>query len=56
MIWVTLVPKFEGAMEIKDYRPISMVGCVEKVIAKVLAQRINKVMGGLVGETQTAFV
>ena len=31
MIWVTLVPKFEGAMEIKDYRPISMVGCVEKV-------------------------
>ena len=56
MTWVTLIPKFEGAIEIKDYRPISMVGCVYKVIAKVLANRLRKVAGGLVGETQTTFV
>ena len=28
MTWVTLIPKFEGANEIKDYRPINMVGSV----------------------------
>ncbi|XP_072087269.1 uncharacterized protein [Arachis hypogaea] len=28
--WVALAPKFVGAKEIKDLRPISMVGCVYK--------------------------
>lgn len=53
--WATLIPKFEGAQEIKDYRPSSMVGCVYKMIAKVLANRLKIVMGQLVGETQSAF-
>ncbi|XP_015969771.1 uncharacterized protein LOC107493198 [Arachis duranensis] len=54
--WVALVPKFVGATEIKDLHPISMVGCVYKVISKVLVRRIRKVMPNLVGETQSAFV
>ncbi|XP_020967701.1 uncharacterized protein LOC107616438 [Arachis ipaensis] len=32
--WVTLVPKFIRAKEIKDFRLINMVGCVYKVISK----------------------
>lgn len=56
MTWVTLIPKFEGAMKIKDYRPISMVGCIYKVITKVLANRLRKVIGELVAETQTTFM
>nr|XP_025627922.1 uncharacterized protein LOC112721056 [Arachis hypogaea] len=54
--WVTLAPKFVGANEIKDFRPISMVGCVYKVISKVLVRRLRTVMPGLVGETYTIFV
>ncbi|XP_016206246.1 uncharacterized protein LOC107646584 [Arachis ipaensis] len=54
--WVALAPKFVGAKEIKDLRPISMVGCVYKVISKVLVRRMRSVMPGLVGETQSAFV
>ena len=34
----------------KDFKPISMIGRVYKVISKVLANRIRNVMGGLVGE------
>ena len=56
MTWVTLVVKFEGAQEIKDYRPIRMVGCVYKVIAKILTNRLSSVMAQLVGESQFAFV
>lgn len=56
MGWVALIPKIEGAVELKDYRPIGMVGCIYKIIAKILALRIKKVMPSLVGETQTAFV
>ncbi|XP_016207070.1 uncharacterized protein LOC107647514 [Arachis ipaensis] len=54
--WVTLVPKVEGAKEVKDFRPISIVGCLYKVISKVLVRRMRSVMPGLVGQTQTAFV
>ncbi|XP_052109895.1 uncharacterized protein LOC127741467 [Arachis duranensis] len=54
--WVALAPKFGGAKEIKDFRPISMVGCVYKVISKVLVRRMRAVMPEPVGETQSAFV
>ena len=56
MTWVTLIPKFEEAREMNEFKPISMVGCVYKVIAKIFAWRICNVMGGLVGEVQTAFI
>lgn len=54
--WVTLIPKIEGANELKDFRPISMVGYIYKIIAKILAIRIKKVMPSLVGETQSTFI
>lgn len=47
--WVTLIPKVDGAVDLKDFRPISMVGCIYKIIAKILALRIRKVMPSLVG-------
>ncbi|XP_025608135.1 uncharacterized protein [Arachis hypogaea] len=54
--WVALAPKFIGAKEIKDLRPISIVGCVYKVISKMVVRRMGPIMPGLVGETQSAFV
>ena len=51
MMWVTLALKFEGAQEIKDYKPISIVGCVYRVVAKIMANRLRGVMGALVGES-----
>ena len=48
--------KFVETKEIKDLRPINMVGCVYKVISKLLTQRMRCVMLGLVRESQSAFV
>ena len=42
--WVTLIPKKKSAVDIADFRPISMVGSIYKVIAKVLSKRLKKVM------------
>ena len=56
MMWVTLITKFEGASEMKDFRPISMVGCIYKVIAKILVRMLRGVMNDLVGESQLAFL
>ena len=54
--WVILVPKIEGAKEVNEFRPTSMVGSVYKVISKILANRLKKAMPKLVGETQSVFV
>ena len=56
MTWVTLIPKVEGAKEIKEFRPISMVRSVHKVISKILPNGLRNVIPKLVGETQSAFV
>ena len=39
--FVSLIPKKSEAMEIKDFRPISLVGGVNKILAKLLANRLR---------------
>jgi len=55
--WVTLIPKKKkDKMEISDFRPISLVGSLYKIIAKILSKRLKAVLPGLIGDAQTAFV
>lgn len=53
---ISLVPKADHAPGVSDYRPISCCNVFYKVIAKVLACRLSKVMGYLVDEAQATFV
>ena len=41
---------------LSDFRPISLVGSLYKVLAKVLANRLRIVIGSVVSESQSAFV
>jgi len=36
--FIGLIPKKVGATNIKDFRPISLVGCIYKLLSKVLAR------------------
>ena len=54
--FIVMVPKKEGAEDFKDFRPISLVGSLYKLIAKVLANRLKKVMDRVVNKAQNAFV
>jgi hypothetical protein len=54
--FLSLIPKFNGAKEIKDFCPISLVGSVYKIIAKVLANRMKKVMDRIISKPQNTFV
>lgn len=54
--WITLVPKKTDAKELGDFRPISMVGCLYKIISKILSRRLKEVMPFLVGHNQTGFI
>jgi hypothetical protein len=54
--FISLIPKFHGAKEIKDFCPISLVGGVYKIIVKVLANRMRRVMDKIIFKPQSAFV
>jgi hypothetical protein len=53
---ITLIPKRQDAMEIKDYRPISLVHSFSKLFSKLLANRLRGRLGELVSMNQSAFV
>ncbi|GJW75761.1 RNA-directed DNA polymerase, eukaryota, reverse transcriptase zinc-binding domain protein [Tanacetum coccineum] len=41
---------------VKDFRPISLIGSLYKIISKILANRLVVVLGDIVNEVQSAFV
>jgi hypothetical protein len=53
--FVSLIPKKADAMEVKDFRPISLVGGVYKIIFKVLVNRLKLVLGKIISSSQNAF-
>nr|GEX41610.1 RNA-directed DNA polymerase, eukaryota [Tanacetum cinerariifolium] len=54
--FITLIPKVPNANMVKDFRPISLIGSLYKVIAKVLANHLVTVLDDIVEEIQSAFV
>ncbi|KAK2433359.1 hypothetical protein QL285_018637 [Trifolium repens] len=54
--FIALIPKIESPQRLNDFRPISLVGSLYKILAKVLANRLRLVVGSVVSEAQTAFV
>jgi hypothetical protein len=54
--FVALIPKVNSPFTLGDFRPISLLGCMYKIIAKVLTARLARVMDRLVAHTQSAFL
>ncbi|GJU18294.1 RNA-directed DNA polymerase, eukaryota [Tanacetum coccineum] len=54
--FITLIPKKMDAKFVTDFRPISLIGCVYKVVTKILANRLAMVISSIVSNTQSAFL
>ncbi|GKA71923.1 RNA-directed DNA polymerase, eukaryota [Tanacetum coccineum] len=54
--FIALIPKIPDANMVKDFRPISLIGSLYKIIAKILANRLVGVLGDIVNEVQSAFI
>jgi hypothetical protein len=54
--FVTLIPKVSSPSSLSDFRPISLLGSLYKIIAKVLAKRLGNVMDSIISSNQSAFI
>ncbi|GJT77711.1 RNA-directed DNA polymerase, eukaryota [Tanacetum coccineum] len=54
--FIALIPKTHDAKNVKDFRPVSLIGSIYKIITKILANRLSFVMYVLVSDVQTAFL
>ncbi|GAU44755.1 hypothetical protein TSUD_246480 [Trifolium subterraneum] len=54
--FIALIPKVDSPQRLNDFRPISLVGSLYKILAKVLANRLRCVIGSVISDSQTAFV
>lgn len=53
---VTLIPKGDNARYVKDYRPIAGCTTVYKIIAKIITERLGKILPSIISHSQAAFV
>lgn len=54
--FIALIPKSDSPKLPKDYRPISLINAGMKLITKVLAIRLKKVLNKLISEVQSGFM
>jgi hypothetical protein len=53
---ITLIPKMASPEGINDFRPITLLNCVLKLITKLLADRLQKVVLEIVHKNQYGFL
>jgi len=53
---IVLLPKKQDPLNIADYRPISLINSLTKIITKLLATRLAPRMNELVSQAQNAFI
>ena len=53
---ITLIPKKGDKTDIENYRPISLTNTDYRILAGVLATRLQKVISDLIGPEQVAYI
>lgn len=54
--YICLIPKRKEAKTVHDYRPISLIPCTYKILARVFSERLKKVLPLTISDQQYAFV
>lgn len=54
--FIALIPKKNNPQNLNEYMPISLIGCIYKIVAKLLANRLKKVLPHIIDERQSAFI
>ncbi len=53
---ITLIPKFGDRVRLNNWRPITFLGSIYKILAKILARGIQMDLTEIIRPNQTGFV
>lgn len=54
--FLALIPKKDHPQSLSEYRPISSIGSMYKIVAKLVANRLKSVLGKVISSSQSAFL
>jgi hypothetical protein len=55
-MYIALIPKIKNPTHIIEFRPISLCNVTYKLISKVLANRLKKILGEIISPNQSTFI
>lgn len=56
MALITLIPKYDNASVVKDFKPIACCTVLYKIISKILSNRLKVVLDTIISDSQSTFV
>ena len=54
--YILLIPKKKDLQAMMDYRPISLSNAVNRMVSKVLANRVKGILLNIISNAQNAFI
>lgn len=53
---IALIPKGGDAADLRQWRPITLLSSIYKILARLLSMRLQPFMSDIIHDTQTAFI